>query len=333
MNENRGVSVVIPAYNVGSVVSRAVESALTQDPQPHEVIIINDGSTDNTASMVKSFGDRIIYLEQQNQGQGIARNTGLMVCSGRYIAFLDADDYWLPGFIEATTKFLEGNPDAVAVSTGWKTKSINGQVKIFPQSDDYKFPKDPFVLDNFFDFWAEFKHIHTGTVLLRRSLIDQNALFKVGLRMIEDLEYWAYLATFGKWGFIPDVCWVGDSSNVTARSGWLKKYKRRRKLCPSMEEWQERIVSRLTNDDWEGYKLIRGYVAGNMARNLALGGQSLESRNTIDQYGPEMPATWSSRLLRLGHRHGDFTWKIACKMVHLREYQKDLFYHVLSLKE
>jgi glycosyltransferase involved in cell wall biosynthesis len=119
---NPKVSVIIPAYNVESILSRAVESALTQDPPPHEIIVINDGSTDNTASVAKRYGDRIRYIEQTNQGQGPARNAGLSVCSGEYIGFLDADDYWLPGFIKATTEFLEKNPAAIAVSTGWKIK-------------------------------------------------------------------------------------------------------------------------------------------------------------------------------------------------------------------
>jgi len=329
---NPRVSVIIPAYNVENILSRAVESALTQDPPPHEIIIINDGSSDNTASVAKRYGDRIHYVEQANQGQGPARNAGLSVCSGEYIAFLDADDYWLQGFIKSTTEFLEKNPEVIAVSTGWKIKPLNGKVKIFPTLDNFPtIPQTPCVLENFFDFWSTYNHVKTGTVLIRQSLIKQGALFKAGLRMVEDFEYWAYLATFGKWGFIPDIYWVGDSATVTARSGWLKKYRKRRKLCPSMKEWQERLITRLNHDDWEGYKRFRGYVAGNIARNLALGGQIAESRKTIDKYGSEMLDTWSTRLLRLGNRYGNFTFRMACKLINFREHQKDFLYHLLAL--
>jgi hypothetical protein len=214
-----------------------------------------------------------------------------------------------------------------------ENKTLNGKVKIFPSIDSLPtIPPKPCVLENFFDFWSTYNHIKTGTVLIRQSLVKQGALFKAGLRMAEDLEYWAYLATFGKWGFIPDIYWVSDSAAITTRNGWLNKYRKRRKLSPTMEEWQERILPRLTHDDWQGYKHFRGYVAANVARNLFLGGQITESRKTIINYGAEMPPTWSSQLLKLGDRYSDFTWRLAGNLIHLREHHKNIFYYLLSFR-
>jgi len=118
-----GVSVIVPVYNCAGSLPRCIESALSQDPAPSEVIVVNDGSTDNVREVAAGYGNRIVYLEQANQGQGAARNAGLRVASGRYVAFLDSDDYWLPGFIRACVSFLEAHPEAIAVSTGQRIKT------------------------------------------------------------------------------------------------------------------------------------------------------------------------------------------------------------------
>ena len=77
------VSVVIPAHNAENCLRDAVDSALNQELPPLEIIVINDGSTDSTAAVAKSYGDRVVYLEQENQGQGAARNAGLRIAKGR----------------------------------------------------------------------------------------------------------------------------------------------------------------------------------------------------------------------------------------------------------
>jgi len=97
------VSVIIPTYNRADLLPRAIRSALTQTFKDFELIIVDDGSTDNTEALVKGFikeDDRIRYIYQKNQGESEARNTGLLNARGRYIAFLDSDDEWLPSKIE-----------------------------------------------------------------------------------------------------------------------------------------------------------------------------------------------------------------------------------------
>lgn len=97
------VSVVIPTYNRAHLVGRAIQSVLNQTYQDFEIIVVDDGSTDNTEEVVKSFNDpRIRYIRHdQNRGGSAARNTGIKMARGEYIAFQDSDDEWLPEKLES----------------------------------------------------------------------------------------------------------------------------------------------------------------------------------------------------------------------------------------
>jgi glycosyltransferase involved in cell wall biosynthesis len=94
------VSVIIPAYNHARYLGEAIESALAQSHSPLEVIVVDDGSTDETAEVLTRFGDRIRTLRQRNRGPSAARNAGIAAARGDYLAFLDADDLWLPRKLE-----------------------------------------------------------------------------------------------------------------------------------------------------------------------------------------------------------------------------------------
>lgn len=115
------VSVIIPTYNRAHVISRAIRSVLNQTFQNWELIIVDDGSNDNTEEVVRSFSDpRILYIHHQsNRGASAARNTGIQLARGRYIAFLDSDDEWLPEKLEKQLRVLESSDkDVGAVYTG-----------------------------------------------------------------------------------------------------------------------------------------------------------------------------------------------------------------------
>ncbi len=110
------VSVVIPTYNRAHVLGEAMQSVLDQTFDGFELIVVDDGSTDNTKEVVASFGDpRIKYIYQENRGASAAYNTGILASRGEYIAFLDSDDIWLPQKLELQVKLLNSRPDVALV--------------------------------------------------------------------------------------------------------------------------------------------------------------------------------------------------------------------------
>jgi hypothetical protein len=317
------VSVIIPAHNSANSLALSVDSALCQTVPPHEIIVINDGSTDGTADVARRYGDRIVFLEQENAGQGAARNAGLAVASGEYIAFLDADDYWQPEFLERCVDFLESHSEAVAVNTGLLTRLQDGRELLQPALLTRPgAPTESFMIDDFYAFWAEHDHVRTGSAVIRKSAIDQAGGQRADLRVSQDLEYWGYVATFGPWGYIPEPLWVGNSRAAAAGPGWLKKYRKRRRLCPTVESWQERLLPRLTEGQLPHFRVVRGRVAAGYAQNHILGGNPEQARHIIRTYWDELPRTRVTRLLRAGDRLGPLGWWIACRIVVAREYAK-----------
>ena len=104
------VSTIIPAYNAERTIAQAIDSALSQDCEGHEVVVVNDGSNDSTASILKMYGSQIQVVTQHNGGASAARNAGFHRSTGRYLAFLDSDDIWLPGKLKTMVIALERNP-------------------------------------------------------------------------------------------------------------------------------------------------------------------------------------------------------------------------------
>lgn len=316
------VSVIIPAYNARPLVGRAIESALTQEPPPHEVIVINDGSDDGTADVARSYGERITLIEQANQGQGAARNAGLKLATGRFVAFLDADDYWAPGFLRATVDFLLEHEDAMAVSTGIVVRLWGKPERRCPPAGAPMGPDSPFrprVLENFFDFWARYDHMRTGAALIRREVIERAGHQRADLRISQDLEYWAYLATWGKWGFIPDHLWIGDAAVAAAVQGWNRKYRDRRRLCPTIEQWESRILPRLAPEHKAGFEQVRGRVAAHYALSRIKCGSAADAWWIVSRYGAAMPVSWSTKLMRWGLRAGYPGRKTAEVLIRMRE--------------
>lgn len=321
---DKQTSVIIPAFNAVLTLGRAVRSALDQKPAPLEVLVIDDGSTDGTELVARSFPERVRFITQSHAGPAAARNRGILAARGKYIAFLDADDYWLPGFIAACQEFLETHANAVAVSVGKRFIRSDGKehgLKEVEGGADGA-AATPFIIEDFFSFWGERDHICTGSCLLRKDILDHAGGQRENLRIGEDLEYWAYLATYGKWGYCPRILWVCDSERAGVQTGWLKRYRARRQCCPTVDEWQARLLPRLQPKDMPGFVKARGRVAAILAHNLILGGHQLKAKTTVRDYSSEMPQSWSSSLMRAGNKYGWLGWRFACAVIWSRELQK-----------
>ena len=134
------VSVVIPVFNRAHTLRRAIDSVRMQDVAAWELIVVDDGSTDPSVSLVQSYGDPRIRLlrHETNRGAAAARNTGVQAARGRYIAFLDSDDEWLPGKLRTQLDALEGRPEAPqALCTGFllHREKTGRRSKRWPQAD------------------------------------------------------------------------------------------------------------------------------------------------------------------------------------------------------
>src|SRR5208337_1705827 len=112
------VSVVIPVYNGAATISCALASVFAQSYSDYEVVVLDDGSTDDTASVLAGYGDRIRVISQRNRGLSAARNAGVRASGGEYVAFLDDDDEWMPEKLARSAAVLDQDPNCALVYTG-----------------------------------------------------------------------------------------------------------------------------------------------------------------------------------------------------------------------
>lgn len=285
--------------------------------------------------LVGSFKDkRIKTYNQENQGPAAARNTGLKYATGKYTAFLDADDYWESQFLVRTINFLEQHTEAVAVSVGQIHKMINQTEIVIPRIlTEKNIQLKPHVLDNFFDFWAKHKHVCTGSVLMRTEIAQKAGGQRKDLRICEDLEFWFYTATFGKWGFIPEILFVSDGTLVTLKQGMMTKYQIRRHMCPTVEQWQKRIVPCLEKKDWPGFNAARGLIGWISAYSKIITGDDSSARFIIREYGKYFPKNTIIKITQFAANAGIIIWKFCCSLLRLREHLKNLCTPLIRLRK
>lgn len=324
MSESVVISVIIPVYNGALLINRCLNSVFDQGNFPNlEVIVIDDGSTDNSTELVRNYSKRVQLFQQKNQGPAAARNRGIEAATGKYLAFLDADDYWDPGFLDSTVEFMEDHQEAVAVSVGQLHKIPGKPDTVIPaviKNNPLKYPL-PLVLEDFFEFWAEHNHVCTGSVLMRTDIVKQTGGQRPDLRITEDLEFWAYLATFGKWGFIPRVLFVSDGGAVTQQRGWLEKNRVRWDSAPTVEEWESRIIQRMKQPLTSGYLSSRGRIAGNIAYSMILSSRYMLARETIRKYAKQLKKSKMNLLLTIASNNS-LVWMSLCSLLRKREYNR-----------
>jgi hypothetical protein len=156
---------------------------------------------------------------------------------------------------------------------------------------------------------------------MRHSVIEQ-AGPQLDIRISQDLEYWGYIATFGSWGYIPKPLWVGNSHFAARAQGWLRRYRKRRKLCPEVEQWETRIWTRLSPTQRASFELVRGRVALGYAHNKILSGARKSAYQVVKKYGSTMPSCPMSRLMCSAIRFGRVGWFAACTIICLKEWMK-----------
>ncbi len=183
------VSVIIPAYNQGHYLDKAVQSVLGQTYPDFEIIIVDDGSTDNTASIGCSYTVPYIhYVRQENQGLSAARNTGLRFAQGEFISYLDSDDLFLPDKLKLLMEAFDTHPEFGFVAG--QAIPINEAGAPIGKLYDSPIPEpaEELLLGN---------PLHVGSVLVRRTWQDRAGEFDIALRSYEDWDMWLRLVRLG----------------------------------------------------------------------------------------------------------------------------------------
>lgn len=216
------VSVVIPTFNRARFLPAAVQSVRDQTWPCLEIIIVDDGSSDDTEQMVAGLGGDVRYIRQANAGPASARNRGIEAARGDLVAFLDTDDRWLPEKLARQVAILEREPSVALVSadmaiedsagTRWFDSNFahRGLAKRFTELDGRPIPDAPRLL-------LKVNFINTSTVLVRRSVLRETGSFDTRLRYGEDLELWLRIAARHRIACEPTVqeIRVEHAANVT----------------------------------------------------------------------------------------------------------------------
>lgn len=207
------VSVITPAYNAARFIGRAIDSVLAQTFTSLELIIIDDGSTDATPDIVRAYRDpRIVYLQQPNAGQGPARNRGIQACSGEYVTFLDADDFYLPTKVERQVQFLRAHPQFQVVYCR-VLHYLEGRPEVVYRS------REPGRSGNLLPQLMWMSYINPNAAMMTREVLERAGPFNETRYYPEEWEMWLKIALAGyKFGYIDEdlvVVEIREQSNTT----------------------------------------------------------------------------------------------------------------------
>lgn len=229
------VSVVIPAWNAAWCVGRAIDSVLAQDFTDFEVIVVDDGSTDDTAGVLAGYGDAIRVVRQANGGMSSARNAGIRASRGRYVAFLDADDWWLPAKLRRQVELLETSPHVGFASTTARVVDPEGHELNRWECGDCS---EPFIAHLF----GSNAGIAGGSsaLIVQRELLERTGGYDETLGGAEDADLWMRLAARGGYACVaePGVVVLKRPGSVSRnvegmRQGALRVMRRNRHLLPA----------------------------------------------------------------------------------------------------
>ena len=197
LNQQKSISVVVPTYNCGKYICETIESILNQTYEFFEIIVVDDGSTDDTRKVLKPYieGEKLRYFYQENKGPSAARNRGILKANGEYIAFLDADDLWANNYLEQCIDCLCENSDDLVMTDNY----------------DYVYSKDGALIDKKYSskkkkvanenrlYEMLFRVFQDGVsgdirIVIKRVCFDKIGFFDENLRFLEDWDLWLRIA-------------------------------------------------------------------------------------------------------------------------------------------
>jgi GT2 family glycosyltransferase len=220
-----GVSVVIAAYNAEGCVARAIRSVLAQTVPVRELIVVDDGSRDATAYVVRAFGGSVTLIRQENAGPGAARNRGARCATGELLAFLDADDEFLPGMIADVASALARHTRAGAASGAhfYETAGLRARR---PAPGRVLGGSRVGVVPDYFEVARRTSIALVGATVIRRHVFDAVGGFREDIRFGEDIDLWTRIAGRSDWVFVDEPVMVyhhDTSTSATLRTPQREK--------------------------------------------------------------------------------------------------------------
>jgi len=286
------ISAIIPSYNAAPVICRAIDSVFAQTYSDYEIIVVDDGSTDNTAEVIKKYGGKVRYIYQNNAGASVARNTGIEAATGDWIAFLDADDEWLPDKLKLQTELLARNPElrwcaSNRYQSDRKRRAVVCNVEVIEKAlarTDY--------FENFFVAAARgILPIIPSVMMVRKSVFYEVGMFEPGRASGEDLDMWwriAYL--YPKIGYLatPMATIYLDVDNVVFTE---------RRLSTKRGANARELITRHLQLAQEHSQLdsFRPYAKKLLCKSLITAiyyGYKTDSRITVKQFSDFFPWYW-----------------------------------------
>jgi glycosyltransferase involved in cell wall biosynthesis len=223
------VSAIIPTHNRKTFVREAVDSILAQAYGDYELIVVDDGSEDGTEEALKQYGGQVRYVYQENQGVSVARNHGLELAVGEFIAFLDSDDLWLPEKLGVQVTFMDEHPEAQICYTDeiW----IRRGVRVNPRKKHAKYS------GKIYPQCLPLCIISPSSALMRRGLFEQVGTFDPHFPVCEDYDLWLRVAARFPVFFIPQKLIVkrGGHPDQLSQQWWGNDRYRVRALVKMLE--------------------------------------------------------------------------------------------------
>ena len=209
------ISVIIPTYNRCDLLKRAINSVIKQTITPKEIIIVDNGSTDQTYQMVSSLFPEINYFIEKKRGVSAARNKGILESKSKWIAFLDSDDAWKPTKLEKQMEFSIFNQDKYRIihtdETWYRNKKFLNQLKKHKKSGG-----------NIFKNSLQLCCISPSSVVLKKQIFEEYGLFDENLEVCEDYDMWIRITSKEEVGFLdsPLVLKYGGHSDQLSKKFW-----------------------------------------------------------------------------------------------------------------
>lgn len=214
------VSVIIPAYNCAAYLPTAIESVLAQTFRDREIVVVDDGSTDDTPAVVAPYLSRIHYIRQANKGLPGARNAGIQSSTAEFIALLDADDSWLPDKLQRQMPLFR-DPEVGIVYTDFSVRYADGRL-LASYLADRPLASEGYVVDNY----LRSRFLFPSSMVLRRTAMEACGLFDEEMIASEDIELFARICLRWKVARVdlPLMIRTESTHNITANSGRMNDY-------------------------------------------------------------------------------------------------------------